>query len=166
VLFVGGAFYANVQAALWLAQEVAPHLPVPTVIAGSGLDRWAGQLQQTDGRTIVTGRVADLAPWYRQARLVLAPVFDGSGMKTKVAEAWMHGKFVVGTPEAFTGYDNRPPGAAAVCDTAPAFVAEVVQALGRPLPQTDPCWQALHDEHYSPRAMERQLRALFREMLD
>ena len=48
---------------------------------------------------------ASLAPHLAAgAALVIAPIFDGSGMKTKVAEALMHGKHVVGTPEAFSGY--------------------------------------------------------------
>ena len=33
------------------------------------------------------------------------PIFSGSGMKVKTAEALMYGKFLIGTKEAFEGYE-------------------------------------------------------------
>ena len=39
-------------------------------------------------------------------RSASSPIFYGSGMKTKVAEALMHGKRIIGTNNAFAGYDN------------------------------------------------------------
>ena len=41
---------------------------------------------------MVVGEVESLAQWYHDAYFVVAPIFDGSGMKTKVAEALMYGK--------------------------------------------------------------------------
>ena len=36
---------------------------------------------------------------------MLFPIFEGSGMKLKTCEALMFGKNIIGTPEAFAGYD-------------------------------------------------------------
>lgn len=46
----------------------------------------------------------DMAPYFRKAVLSIAPVFDGAGMKVKVAEALSYGLPVVGTKHAMTGY--------------------------------------------------------------
>lgn len=36
---------------------------------------------------------------------MVMPIFSGSGMKVKTAEALMYGKFLIGTKEAFEGYE-------------------------------------------------------------
>lgn len=51
-----------------------------------------------------TGLLADLGPVYRAARLVIAPLTRGAGVKLKVAEAMRHGLPVVATPVAAEGY--------------------------------------------------------------
>ena len=44
------------------------------------------------GRVEVVGSVDDLGIWYVNSFFTIAPIFDGSGMKTKVAESLMFGK--------------------------------------------------------------------------
>jgi glycosyltransferase involved in cell wall biosynthesis len=121
VLFVGGAFYANVSGVSWFAREVSPHLPFKTLIVGAGFEKHRPELEQHEN-VIVVGRVEDLRPYYEGAALVVAPIFDGSGMKTKVAEALMFGKVVIGTPESFVGYE-RPLGSVCIsCSSASEFI--------------------------------------------
>ena len=49
------------------------------------------------------GEVADLAPYYRAARCVIAPMISGSGTSIKTIEALALGKPFVGTSKAFRG---------------------------------------------------------------
>ena len=46
----------------------------------------------------------DLGEYYRNCDVVIAPIFEGSGMKTKTTEALMWGKYIIGTNESFCGF--------------------------------------------------------------
>jgi glycosyltransferase involved in cell wall biosynthesis len=157
LLFVGGSFYANKAGIAWFAQHVAPSLKVETLVVGSGMDEQRLALERT-GNVRVIGRVDDLAPFYRNALAVVAPIFDGSGMKTKVAEAWMHGKTVIGTDEAFTGYEGATP--ATVCNDAADFIAAVEALAAAPPPAFDPALRALYLQHYSRAALAATLQRM------
>ena len=104
-LFVGGAFYANQSGIRWFVENVVPEVSIKTCIVGRGLEGLRGELER-DGKVEVVGAVDELGHWYRNAKVVIAPIFDGSGMKTKVAEALMYGKRIIGTREAFSGYED------------------------------------------------------------
>ena len=53
----------------------------------------------------ILANVKDLSYYYNRSELVIAPIFLGSGMKVKIAEAIMYNKPVLGTSMAFEGYD-------------------------------------------------------------
>ena len=59
---------------------------------------------------------------------MIAPIFHGSGMKTKVAEALMHGKKIIGTSEAFVGYEDHRHKAGWICNNANEFVSAIDSA--------------------------------------
>jgi hypothetical protein len=65
---------------------------------------------------------------------------------------------VVGTPEAFSGYDPAVVDAGWRCADADGFVAAMAQAHARRLPAFDPELRALYDRLYSF-AAARQTRA-------
>ena len=123
-LFVGGNFYANREGIKWYARHVAPQVEIKTVVVGRGLAAMKSELD-IPGKLEVIGEVDDLADWYHRAQFVIAPIFDGSGMKTKVAEALMYGKKVVGTPEAFSGYECIADKAGWICTTSEEFSASI-----------------------------------------
>ena len=102
LLFVGFAFYANIEGVKWFIKNVLPELHnCKLQIIGSGMDK---VFKSTD--TIeVYGYVEDLSIFYYQADVVILPIFSGGGMKTKTAEALMYGCPIVGTKEAFEGYE-------------------------------------------------------------
>lgn len=153
VLFVGGGFYANIAGIRWFARTVAPRIDMDVMVVGRGMDELANEFAAIPGVTLV-GPVDDLAPWYAGAALVIAPIFDGSGMKTKVAEALMFGKHVAGTAEAFSGYAPDVVAANALCADADAFVA----TLGRTAwPAWDPAMRALYERDHSPHAARARL---------
>ena len=102
-LFVGSAFFGNTQGLDWFINSVLPNLSINLVIVGSGMD----SVYKTSEKIEVHGFVDNLNAYYENADFVLLPIVSGSGMKTKTAEAMMHGKVIVGTTEAFSGYDTE-----------------------------------------------------------
>ncbi len=123
-LFVGGAFYANESGIAWFAKKVAPRINIKTYVVGRGFNLSRDQLE-IPGKLIVIGEVSSLKEWYLRAKFVIAPIFDGSGMKTKVAEALMYGKKVIGTKEAFSGYEDVAERIGWVCNDADEFVSAI-----------------------------------------
>ena len=126
-LFVGGTFYANQAGIEWFVREVVPRIDLPIYIVGRGFEELRQELA-IPGKVFVVGAVENLADWYHRAQFVIAPIFEGSGMKTKVAEALMYGKKIVGTPEAFSGYEDVVDEAGWVCETAEDFVVSIGEA--------------------------------------
>ncbi|MGL6128108.1 glycosyltransferase family 4 protein, partial [Chryseobacterium artocarpi] len=73
------------------------------IIIGKGMDDYFKDLKNK--KVKVYGYVEDLSSYYYNANVVIAPIFTGGGMKTKIAEAMMYGKNILGTEEAFEGYE-------------------------------------------------------------
>lgn len=160
VLFVGGAFYANKAGIVWFVDNVAPRIDCETVVVGRGMEELKPDLERP-GKVRIVGGVKSLSQWYFGAKLVIAPIFDGSGMKTKVAEALMFGKKIAGTPEAFSGYEDIAARAGWICKNSDDFVATINSLGGVSLPSFDPNVRALYEERYSyPAARARYAQAL------
>lgn len=162
LLFVGGGFYANRSGIRWFASHVAARSPLPTCVVGRGLDKLRDELEQS-GNLRLIGSVDDLGPWYAGAVAALAPIFDGSGMKTKVAEALMHGKPVIGTAEAFSGYET-PEARQASCETPDDFLRAIHDLKDVP-PAFDPTLRLLFERHYSYEAARDRLKAILNKAL-
>jgi glycosyltransferase involved in cell wall biosynthesis len=119
----------NVEAARWLLDEVWPRVTVPgaeLVLAGAdppdGLARPG---------VVVTGYVPDLDPWYRSARVVVAPLRSGAGLKFKVPQAMAYGLSVVATSVAAEGIveESGPAVFGAVTDDPAAFALAIERLL-------------------------------------
>ncbi|WP_290885911.1 glycosyltransferase family 4 protein [Arenimonas sp.] len=155
-LFVGGTFYANRQGIEWFVEQVAARSPLKTYVVGKGFESWKVELER-NGNVEVIGGVDSLVPWYLGAHVVIAPIFDGSGMKTKVAEALMFGKRVVGTPEAFVGYEAIVGRAGAVCESPSDFLAALETEASRPFTGIDPELRACYEDRHSFQTARDQL---------
>lgn len=155
-LFVGGTFYANRQGIEWFVDQVAARSLLKTYVVGKGFEAWKVELER-NGNVEVIGGVDSLVPWYLGAHVVIAPIFDGSGMKTKVAEALMFGKRVVGTPEAFVGYEAIVGRAGAVCESPSDFLAALETEASRPFTGIDPELRACYEDRHSFQAARDQL---------
>lgn len=161
LLFVGGAFYANLRGMQWYARHVAVRVSVPAVVIGRGMELIRAELEAAPGVRVL-GSVDDLGPCYAAATAVIAPIFDGSGMKTKVAEALMFGKRVIGTPEAFSGYADDVVAANHCCTDADGFVQAIEVLAAAPPPAFDPALRALYERDHSPDALKRRLAAILK----
>ena len=164
-LFVGGDFYANRAGISWFVQHVVPHIHIKICIVGHGFEAYRAELER-EGKVQVVGAVGDLAGWYRNAQFVIAPIFDGSGMKTKVAEALMYGKKIIGTPEAFSGYEDVINRAGWCCASAEDFVATIDSAQSLVTQAFYPELRSLYEQKYSfPAAVSRLAAVLSDESL-
>lgn len=159
LLFVGGGFYANIDGVRWFARTVAPRISITVKVVGRGMEALAGEFTALPNVELV-GEVDDLAPWYVGAALVVAPILDGSGMKTKVAEAMMFGKHVAGTPEAFSGYADDVVAANACCMNSDEFVTAIERGMSRQRSDYSPLMRQLYERDHSPDSAKRRLSSI------
>lgn len=134
ILFFGGYYLPNIHGINWFIEEVYPKLEYETelIVAGHDMDKLKEKYYQ-EGVTI-KGYIKNIEELYRDADIVISPIFEGGGMKVKVAEAMAFGKIVIGSNESFEGYQEKIP--AEYWDrffyranTAEEFAAQVHRAL-------------------------------------
>lgn len=104
ILFVGKKYYPNLVGFKWFVDNVLPSLTanIQVDVVGRGLEELRSEY--SDPRINVIGGVESLNPYYENADIVIAPLFDGGGMKSKTVEALSFGKIVVGTEESLFGF--------------------------------------------------------------
>ncbi|HUP85613.1 MAG TPA: glycosyltransferase family 4 protein [Acidimicrobiales bacterium] len=135
ILFPGNlGYFANVDAAVWLAEEILPLVreTVPDVrllAVGARPARQVRALAHTD-LIEVHGDVPSMTPFYGAAWIVAAPLRYGTGLQTKVLEAFAHRRAVVTT----TGVASRVPGVVAgehleTADEASTLAKSLVRLL-------------------------------------
>jgi GT2 family glycosyltransferase/glycosyltransferase involved in cell wall biosynthesis/SAM-dependent methyltransferase len=130
VVFVGNFRHSpNTSGAMWLMERVWPHVlerypEAQLHLVGNNptpeMCQWHGKKNVT-----VTGWVEDVRPYLQRARVVLAPVFEGAGMRTKVLEAWAMAKPVVGTPLAFEGLATEDAGFSFIASDSDTFIRRI-----------------------------------------
>ena len=156
VLFVGGLFYANEYGVRWFVQNVAPKIKLKTYIIGRGFEALREELEANENVKVLGG-VDALSDYYFYADSVIAPIFNGSGMKTKVAEAFMFGKKILATDAALVGYNGLPDNAYHACNTKEEFI----DALNHPTNQADQNFDQnlrdIYQQKFSPAAAQQRL---------
>jgi sugar transferase (PEP-CTERM/EpsH1 system associated) len=135
IVFTGAMdYWPNVDAAVWFTREVLPAIarqrpdvrfyvvgmnPVPTV------SRLA-----TDGKVVVTGRVADVRPFVQYAAVVVAPLRVARGIQSKVLEAMAMARPVVTTPSAARSIHGTPGIDFDAAAEAGEFASKVLALMG------------------------------------
>ncbi len=128
-LFVGSNFFANVDGIKWFIDNVLPEVEIDLIIVGSGMDSLKDELENKSNKVKVLGFVDDITLEYAKADFVIAPIFKGSGMKTKTTEALMYGKTIYGTTEAFEGFELEYDKVGGVCNSKEEFVENINEKL-------------------------------------
>lgn len=119
-LFLGAATYANIEGARYIVKEIAPKCEnIDFVIAGKGMKE-ALKNENIPNNVNVFSFVEDLNPLFENAFVFLVPLFSGSGMKVKIAEAMMYGKRIIGSPLAWWGYEM--PKDSAECENLQEYI--------------------------------------------
>lgn len=167
LLFVGSNSTANARAMLWFLSAVWPDLAARgatlriqgRVCANSDVRRVLAAQPALADRVGLNLYAPDLAEVYAAARLVIAPLTEGTGMKVKVVEALSYGKAVLGTPVAFEGIAVTDGVDSAIADGAEAFAARAAAlladaaALSRLGAGARALFERAHGEAESDRAM-------------
>jgi glycosyltransferase involved in cell wall biosynthesis len=134
LLFVGSFDHVpNRDAAKWLAREIMPLVRRrrPDAVAHIvGSNPPAEVLELAGDGVLVHGWVADLAPVYRGAQVVVAPLRFGAGVKGKVGESLSHGVPVVATELAAEGMHLVPGRDVLLGETSEELAEQIVQLLG------------------------------------
>jgi len=131
LLFVGGFRHPpNVDAAMWLARDIAPllqaRLPdVKTYIIGSNPPRAVKELAGPGVEFV--GYVPQLEPWMARCRVAVSPLRYGAGVKGKVNQAMSHGLPVVATSMSIEGMHLLEGEEVLVADDAIAFADAVAR---------------------------------------
>ena len=104
ILFVCSKYYVNIDGFRWFYSNVVPGLKgrYKIQLVGNGTD--ALENLKSDARIDIVGEVESMTDYYKNADIVIAPVFDGGGMKIKTLEAIAYGKCFVSTSESLNGY--------------------------------------------------------------
>jgi glycosyltransferase involved in cell wall biosynthesis len=158
LLFVGQWHLPNLAAIKWFLERVWPLIADRRyqlkIVGPIGL-RVQSELPHLHDsfRTCFVGEVADLAPYYRAARCVIAPMVSGSGTSIKTIEALALGKPLVGTSKAFRGMPMERLKAAGIqaYDEPQAFADAIVDAL-RSEREAQALSRAAYDDVFSVRA--------------
>ena len=145
LVFVGGFRHPpNVDAVQWFVHDVFPRIrqALPAVrmhCIGSDVPAAIAALASEPGVEI-HGYVADLSPYMDGARIALAPLRYGAGVKGKINLSMAHGQPVVATGCAIEGMHLRDGENVLVADDAAGFADAVIR-----LYDDGALWQQLVD---------------------
>ena len=108
IIFVGGFRHdPNIDAMVWFVEEIwpelMPNLPREARFVIVGDSPPAAVECLAGGRVVVTGYVPDLRPYFDCARVAVAPLRYGAGIKGKVVQSFCFGVPSVVTPIAAEG---------------------------------------------------------------
>lgn len=123
-LFLGTNFYANYEGIKWFVNNVMSELDGELYIVGKDFEKVKKELEILPNIKVI-GTVDKTEDWYYKIPIVISPIFSGSGMKTKTAEALMFGKYIFGTTEAFEGYELEYDKVGGLCNNKEEFIKKI-----------------------------------------
>ena len=124
LLFVGADFFGNTDGLFPFITECMDCISIPLVVVGQGMDKYRDKFSRFSNVQFM-GYVDDLSEYYSKAMAVVLPIISGSGMKTKTCEAFMYGKVVFGTDEAFCGYKYKESDDCILCNSNEDFIRKI-----------------------------------------
>jgi hypothetical protein len=129
ILFCGSFFDPNINGILWFIEKVLPQIKFKLVVIGYQMERiknlqlYQRLMQKMDSNLIsILGTVSDTSAYYKNASLVINPVYQGAGMNTKSVEALAHGKTLITTDFAVRGFPNPKPKSIFICNSEDEFI--------------------------------------------
>lgn len=120
LLFIGNNWYANIHGLRWFIRNVLDYVDINLQIVGSNMDKLKDSFKHP--KIEFLGYVQNLSTVLLNADYIISPIFKGSGMKVKTCEALMYGKNIIGTKEAFEGYEIDYQKAGAMCNNKEEFI--------------------------------------------
>lgn len=133
LLFIGSfRHFPNVQAFEWFWRNVFPKIENAelTVVAGPHPERYAPL--PAHPRLTLHAFVADVAPLYREANVVVIPTQVSAGTNLKALEAMAAGRAIVSTPSGVAGLGLTDGVDVRIAGTPEEFAAAVESLLADP----------------------------------
>src|SRR5450830_670518 len=134
LLFIGGFRHPpNIDAVEWFLAKVWPrvHARLPELVFTVVGSHMPARIQAMTGPGVnIVGYVEDVNPLIAQARISVAPLRYGAGVKGKVNQAMAHGLPVVATGVASEGMGLRPGVDLLVADDPQTYADEIVRLYG------------------------------------
>ena len=163
-------FGPNYEGIKWFLSNVYPHLNFRKylIIAGSKPNRELKEIIKGDHTIQLVDTPPSMAPYLELADMAIAPIFDGAGMKVKVAEALSYQLPVLGTPHAFVGYEIKDGINSYIAETAESFVEKITLFQGlsqREREKVSRAAYALYKDCYSQLASTRMFRSVIESVL-
>ena len=168
VLFLGGFWHKpNSDAVIWFVDEIWPRViaEMPDcrfLIAGSNPGQDVLVLSRVKGVEVL-GYIADLEPLFNAARVCVAPLRFGAGVKGKVGQSMAYGLPVVATSIGAEGMRWQNDEHLSIADDADAFAKKVLELL-----RDDALWietqaqaRRFVEMHFSVPALNDKVKALF-----
>jgi glycosyltransferase involved in cell wall biosynthesis len=167
LMFVGSYWHKpNEDAVLYFVQEILPriHDRLPDVtfnILGSRMPNSIESLAAATVRCI--GYVQDLTPYFDRARVFVAPLRFGAGVKGKIVQSMSHGLPVVTTVLGAEGLMVTSGEQVVIADTPDAFADAVVALYTNPELWTGIARRATAhvSRYFSAAVVRRRLEAIF-----
>jgi len=145
-LFIGSYFAANTDGILWFIKEVYPNVTIRLKIVGKGMDKMRKDIPK---EIELVSDAPDITPFFEEADVIILPIFKGSGMKVKTCESLMFGKNIVGTTEAFEGYELAYNQVGALCNTKEDFIHALKDISENPRPKFNAYSRQVYLEKYA-----------------
>lgn len=138
LLFTGSMSHPpNPEGILWFHREVWPRIvarrpQTRLVIVGRHPQPSVNRLADVDSRVTVTGEVPDVAPYYDQATVTIAPLKSGSGTRLKVLDSLAAGRPMVSTTVGCEGIAVTDDHDILIADDAESFASKTLHLLDSP----------------------------------
>ena len=138
LIFPGLLHYPpNQAAALFLIQEVFPRLverrpAARLLLVGSHPSPALLDAAHRHPHIVVTGRVPDTRPYFAQASVMVVPLFQGSGTRYKILEAFAAGLPVVSTAKGVEGLEAMPQTHFLPAESPEDFVDAILRLVTHP----------------------------------
>ena len=170
LLFIGNYNHPpNVDAVQWLCDAVMPIVwrsapSIALTLVGSNPPQDVFALRGE--RVRVTGYVRDVSTYFRDSRLLVAPLRFGAGMKGKIGQALQYALPVVTTPVGAEGLGLRDGENAAIAEANPEAFAAAILALYNDAAR----WQRISDAAaetllpFTPAAVRPELDSLLERL--
>lgn len=130
------SYHANISMTLRLVEEIMPRVwqkwqDVKLWIVGKDPSHEIQSLAAHPAVT-VTGTVADLRPYLRQATIAVSPIAYGAGIQNKVLEAMACATPVITTPQAVSALEIVPDRDVVVAEENGRFADAILSLLADP----------------------------------
>ncbi len=159
-LLLGPMGAANNKGFGWFIKNVSPKLLCKTVVVGKGYELM--KKQWSSENVEVRGFVEDITQVYADADCVAIPLFSGGGMKIKTTEALMFGKYIVGTDEAYEGFDSNTVSYGKLCNTADEFISAINDYIKSDKEKFNPLIRQKYLDMYSMEAGKKAFEAVYK----